>query len=636
MPSPSTSNSSATPSRRTGVYYAAIGIVICVTLARSIWVLLYAVDIPYWDQWTQLMEQFVALKQGAWHLSNYFAPHSEHRILFTRLISMALFELNGGAWSNLVEAFVNTLIYGVVLAFFYAMACRGACRQTRWILFFAVIALSALPFDWENTLVGFQNQFYILIGFALIMASVASYRTPSVSTLLILFALAIASLFTMASGLLATLAVCAALALRCWREEVPGKYTLALFVAMAVAAVYGFWLIPAAQGNAIYKAQGISEHLYALATVLAWPLQPFLNKRSLWATVSWLPTIIWLVKFARSKRAANNEIFLVSITMWVGCQALAIAHARGHGITEISSRYMNITTIGLLANFALALQLIGFEQPRSVAKYGRIGAVAICAAYVALLFARRTPNDLFVMHQRYDFARVETYYTQGYLRTNDPAYLQHPGQTIPFPNQQLLQSYLDSPIVRDLLPPTLQVKATSDDVHSGWLARIAEWLQQKVRNGAASVSWTTTSVFFVKLTSPPVLDPTTQPMDTCTLGASVNDSEFSGDIRAKIGDPIQFYGSLSNSYSSVTKRFAVVLIGSNQYSLEADPALNFRDIASQLWTKHSQPQTFAYRKVGVLADMQPGSYGIRLMTPYPDSRTICVLPYKLVIVPPAS
>jgi hypothetical protein len=125
-------------------------------------------------------------------------------------------------------------------------------------------------------------------------------------------------------------------------------------------------------------------------------------------------------------------------------------------------------------------------------------------------------------------------------------------------------------------------------------------------------------------------------MDTCTLGASVNDSEFSGDIRAKIGDPIQFYGSLSNSYSSVTKRFAVVLIGSNQYSLEADPALNFRDIASQLWTKHSQPQTFAYRKVGVLADMQPGSYGIRLMTPYPDSRTICVLPYKLVIVPPAS
>lgn len=616
--------------QRMGIGYAAIGIVVCVALARSLWVSLYAADLPYWDQWMQVMQEFVAAKQGTWHIANYFEPHNEHRILFTRLIGMLLFELNGGAWSNLVEAYVNTLIYGAVLAFFYVTACRGASRQARWIMFFAVIALGALPFDWENILVGFQNQFYIMIGFALIMASVASYRAPSVSTLLILFVLAIASLFTMASGLLATVAVCTALALRSWREDIPRIHALTLLAMMVLVAACGLWLIPAAPGNDVYKAIGISDHLHALATALGWPLQPFVNKRSLWSLISWLPTILWLIKFARSRRAASNEIFLVSLTMWVACQALAIAHARGHEISGIAPRYMNITTIGLLANFALALQLIGFAQPNSAAKYARMGIVAICAAYVAVLLFRRTPDDVIALRQRNDFARIEMYYTHAYLSTNNPAYLQHPGQTIPFPDPHILQIFLDSPIVRSLLPPTLQVKSNGEEGHTGWLARVAESLQQKVQQGASSIGWTIPSVFFAKVTSQAAPDPTPQTIGACAFGA-VNDAQFTGDIHAKTDDPVLFYGWLFNPHSPITKRFALVLIGSDRYILEGNPGINRKDIASGLHANRSQ--TFEFDMNGILVDVPHGSYAIQLMTPYPDSRTICVLPYKLMVAP---
>src|SRR5579859_1640683 len=155
---------------------AAAAIVVTVAACRSTWVSLYGADIPVWDQWDQIVSQLVPVKDGTWHYSKYLAPHNEHRVLFTRLISRMLFEINGGVWSNLVEAYFNTVVYSATLALFYVLACRNASRLFCLLLLSAAIILGALPYDWENNLVGFQNQFYVMIAFAIALAGIASYR----------------------------------------------------------------------------------------------------------------------------------------------------------------------------------------------------------------------------------------------------------------------------------------------------------------------------------------------------------------------------------------------------------------------------------------------------------------------------
>ena len=98
----------------------------------------------------------VARRLACW---TTISPHNEHRIAFTRLIRIALFAANSGIWDNLVEAYANTLIYAGMLALLYALLCRGeAKRVIRLSMFVAVVAMGSLPFDRENTFVGFQNQ----------------------------------------------------------------------------------------------------------------------------------------------------------------------------------------------------------------------------------------------------------------------------------------------------------------------------------------------------------------------------------------------------------------------------------------------------------------------------------------------
>jgi len=54
----------------------------------------YAVPVPYWDQW-----EFVPLLEKTYHgqltFHDLWAQHNEHRILFPRIIMLALAHLTG-------------------------------------------------------------------------------------------------------------------------------------------------------------------------------------------------------------------------------------------------------------------------------------------------------------------------------------------------------------------------------------------------------------------------------------------------------------------------------------------------------------------------------------------------------------
>lgn len=619
---------------RTGMRLGiAVAIIISVVaVGRFVWLSLYGADLPFWDQWAQVTTQLVPLKQGTWQYSEYWSPHNEHRVLFTRLISLALFEINGGIWSNLVEAYVNTVIYSATLGLFYALACKRAGRTFCIIMALAVITFGVIPYDWENNLVGFQNQFYVMEAFAITLAGISAYRSPTWSTVALLTALAVASLFTMASGLFGAAAVCAVVILRAWREPLPRTYVAPAILAMVLVVICGFLLLPNAPGNDGYKANGIADHIRAIAIAFMWPLNPGQPKYFLLALLIWAPSALWCVKFIKTRSASDREIFLIGLVVWVALQTVAIAHARGHDIASIPSRYTNILTIGLLANLALALNWTLDARAGRFNRYVGGAAIALGVGVISFVFIKRLPEDMDGMRQRYDFSRMETFYTHSYLVSKNPAFLQHSSLTIPFPDAAMLKGFLDSPVVYSLLPPTLTHASDDSELNSSGrrsLARIAHDTQASVQQVMAKVGVNAPSIFFKAAESAATMAEHTSPVGTCSV-TNVNETTVTSEaIFAKSGDPIRFYGWVINPQSQSTSHFALVLDGEKSYQLDVDPYMKRKDVANVMHSKLRN--TKGFRAYGILQDVAPGRYSIRLMTPADPSQVICNLPYQLVI-----
>ena len=94
---------------------------IAVIAVRVVLVAAYASPVPYRDQWdaegAYLLAPWI---EGTHAASGWFAAHNEHRILWTRVLTLGLFEANGGQWDNLVSALANTLWPGLLAGGLYA------------------------------------------------------------------------------------------------------------------------------------------------------------------------------------------------------------------------------------------------------------------------------------------------------------------------------------------------------------------------------------------------------------------------------------------------------------------------------------------------------------------------------------
>lgn len=614
------------PRRRWGRMLPLLFLLTCITGVRSIYVSLYSSDIPFWDQWNLLDRTLAPLWTGNW--PSLLEPHNEHRIAFTRLISMGLLALNGGIWSNLVESYANTLLYAAVLGLFYTLASRELdIRLTRTTLLIGVVVMGCLPFDWENTLVGFQSQFYLMSAGAILLVAIAAYRSPTMASLGLLAVVSAASLFTMASGLIAPLAVVVILILRMWEVPVRTSATLGIVLVMLAIALAGLALTPTIAGHAVLKAQGLTEHVRAMLTFLMWPLQPFTSKRSLFSLVVWWPLLAWALRFLRAQQSSAGEWFAVGMLVWVLLQGAAFAHARGHDATGLSSRYTGLAAIGLVANLALALQ--GLRHPSSSTRRRLVvGLIVLSMALVAVVLVRRTPFDLAAMHQRHQFLLIETYYTRAYLRDRNPDDLRHPDLMIPYIDGDRLRELLDNPAIVRLLPPLLASAVPMpqggmvNQRSGGWLTGWATDLQRSVQHALGHTDVVPT---FLPAAAPSA---TSFGDGACNIEA-VNGVAATQVVALRDSDALLLDGWLIDASLEHSPSFNVILSSDAAFRFTAR-ASGVRD--DVVHVMHSQPtHTHGFSALGILNGVPAGDYTLILATDGPDERTICRSPTHVQI-----
>ncbi|MFL6538960.1 MAG: hypothetical protein ACJ8JD_12360, partial [Chthoniobacterales bacterium] len=164
-------------------------------------------EVPILDQWDAegafLLKPFV---QGSLRLADLFAPHNEHRLVLTRLWSLLLFVLNG-QWDPFLEIVVNAvLVASIAVVFAFAASRLFPDRQRAYVLV-AVTMWAALPYAQENTIWGFQSQFYFLLLFSLLAIWTLLNAKRDWRLIVIGGAAALIACFSMISGFLCAVAV---------------------------------------------------------------------------------------------------------------------------------------------------------------------------------------------------------------------------------------------------------------------------------------------------------------------------------------------------------------------------------------------------------------------------------------------
>ena len=122
---------------------------------------------PYADEWdgeaANLLKPYL---RGALTIGDLFQAHNEHVIFFTRLLTLAIFNL-AGYWDVILQMVANAILdAATVVGISYALSrpLRGGVGASAAMILSALV--NALPLSYDNVLLGFNTHFYLLLAFS--------------------------------------------------------------------------------------------------------------------------------------------------------------------------------------------------------------------------------------------------------------------------------------------------------------------------------------------------------------------------------------------------------------------------------------------------------------------------------------
>jgi hypothetical protein len=405
---------------------------------------------PFWDQWdAQGLVLYEPYLKGELSLTMLSYAQNEHHIVFTKLLSLLLLELSG-TWDTLLEMILNAGIHVMALVVFLHHSTRALGRLAVSVFLPYALVVLVLPLGWENTLWGFQSQFYLMVLTTLVALGLCLDASLFSRRWWVGLAVAVLSVLTMASGAMVFPVLFGFTVVRLWTGgEVlrRGLASSALYLALFSAAVS--W-IPEIPQNAVLRAGTAAAFVAALERILSWPMDGG------WLVVSltWLPglALAWQT-FRRGFRAGDRAILLLAVLAWVFLQNMSLAY--GRAASPLSSRYLDVIVLGVLANVISAIvvwERMEGGRRRVLAAAGVLGLMA----WVMLAVLRSLPSTTEAIHSFTVRGIRQTENVRGYMVTGDRSHLfGKPFMEIPYPDPVRMEACLRNPELRGLLPAAL-------------------------------------------------------------------------------------------------------------------------------------------------------------------------------------
>lgn len=438
--------------------WSAIAGSLIVVLGLKLWLIdSHAGPTPYWDQWdAEAAGLYVPWREGRLTFAHLIVPHVDHRILLTRLLALGLLELQGW-WDTLLQMVVDAALHVTAIGVLLGLAARGLGSGAVLVLACFAALVFGTPLGSENTLWGFQSQFYFLILFSLLALRGLLPSRPFGSAWWLGLAAAVAAFFGMASGgvvLLAVLAVAAVQIAIGQRSGAREWAALAVYVALFGGS---YALTPHIPGNDALRATSVADLVAGLLVAGAWPMQPRYAPAVLLAGAAvlvHLPMVWLIVRLLRERPPPGDpRWWLVGVWTLVAVQALAMVY--GRAAVFPAPRYLDVLSLALVADVAALLLLLGGAPAarRRLVAAAAAGWVLLVAVGIGRHVGEFTLIELAV---RKETGRVQTDLVRRYLATGDRSLLHgQPPLHVPYPQPDRLAEVLAMPGLRAVLPPFL-------------------------------------------------------------------------------------------------------------------------------------------------------------------------------------
>ncbi len=354
--------------------------------------------LPFFDQWHgEGKNLLLPYLEGRLGWQDLVAPHNQHRILLTRLLVLGLFSING-QWDAQVEMIAAALVHVATAVLLGWLLIRRLDRRWQGTMLGALVALFALPFDWEDTLSGgFQSQIYFLILGSIAAIAGMAHRPGTMRWWVGVFAAALAW-FSVASGFVATVVIAGWSGLLLWRGAgVAWENRVNLWVAVGltaagVALVFG---LPVMDSN---HALSVADFLTVFTGLLSWPVGSPAG-----AAILYLP---WSVLLWRglcrpgSAELGAGERLLLPLGAWVILQAAVLAFARNRHADPLAvSRYMAVLAPGVLVNLGCLAVLSRDRLGRPALAVGAASLWAVSVLFGLGQLTRRALSEQLPEHR---------------------------------------------------------------------------------------------------------------------------------------------------------------------------------------------------------------------------------------------
>ena len=402
--------------RRTGLLSASLFLILFGSRAALIH---YAGNsTPFMDEWDGDAAFLIKPLHGDLALGDLVAPYNEHRIAFTRLLVLSILHVSG-YWDVVLQMVVNAILdAATVVAIGYALT-RVLSPGLATGATIACVVINAVPYGYDNALLGFNTHFYLLNAFAFaslwLLAGAPAWSARWAAGV---FA-AVCAYFCMASGALIPAAACAVHLLQAVRGRRGGRSEAAGMAALAGAAVVLLGLVPRVEASDAFKAHSVGQFLSAFLQLASWPAHaPF-------GLILFLPGALFLVR-TLSDRPKLVDPRWVNVAALVWVLGAIVALAEGRAQWPLQSRYTGVLLIGSMVNLVSALWLFRFAPVAGARTPWRTLALAAWLAVFVLSLTHPQRHLRALIDERRDIAVAEARNLQGYLATGDAAFLAGP------------------------------------------------------------------------------------------------------------------------------------------------------------------------------------------------------------------
>jgi hypothetical protein len=429
-----------------------------VVLGAKLWLIAqYGSAVPFWDQWdSEGVLLYRPYLTGTLSPARLIEHHNEHRILFTRLFGLGLLTLSG-EWNPLLEMIGGALVHTLTLGVLIVVLARQLDTGGRVALAIFGMAIHAVPFGWENTLWGFQIQFYLLLLFGA-AAVVLHFDAPAFSARWWLGTLlAIASFFNTVSGALTLGAAITVAAAQLVLRQRRGTRELAALALHAVLVAIMLADIPRLAHHSELVSHSAEQTFIALITAAGWPLitHDWLVRFRILAVLALNAPLLLVAATVLWRRPAidDRRWCLLGLGAFVALQIAALAYGRAGGVW--ASRYFDIFTIGLLVNGACALTLWRMSG-RKAAGIAATLWLAMALTGLAQKANGPLPQEL---ARRDAETRSQAANVKSFMASGDFAHLRDkPPMHIPYPDAARLRDALSDPVIRAILPAAISAE----------------------------------------------------------------------------------------------------------------------------------------------------------------------------------